>query len=93
MLEAQANKKGTLGSQNDKQKQFAKRVNQTRDIKDKVLIICWIVELVDPLGIDGSDDIHKYTVVSFWAEVAHYCMRELIVASERKGTSRFVTPR
>jgi len=82
-----------LGSHNDKQKQFAKRANQTRDIKDKVLIICSIVEMVEMLGIDGSDDIHKYAMVSFWAEVAHYCTRELFVASERRETYRFVTPK
>jgi len=43
------------------------------------------------LGIDGSDDLHKYAMVSFWAEVAHCCMRELIVTSERILTNRFVT--
>lgn len=36
---------------------------------------------VEMLGIDGSDDIHKYAMVSFWAELARYCMRELVVAS------------
>jgi len=72
----------------------AKRANQTRDIKKQgVLIICSIVEMVEMLGIDGSDDIHKYAKVSFWAEVAHYCMRELIVASERRVSNEFVTPR
>lgn len=43
------------------------------------------------LGIDGSDDLHKYAMVSFWAEVAHCCTRELIVASERILTNTFVT--
>lgn len=59
--------------------------------KQGVLIICSIAEMVEMLGIDGSDDIHKYAMVSFWAEVAHCCMRKL--ASERRVTNAFVTPR
>jgi hypothetical protein len=90
VLEAQGNK-GMLDHKTTSKSKASKPDEGHK--KQGVLIICSIVEMVEMLGIDGSDDIHKYAKVSFWAEVAHYCMRELIVASERRVSNEFVTPR